>query len=58
VSEKMIRSLAGHISKKMLKRYSHTRFALKPAAIAALETQIIRIDSIASADFSRNSQPN
>ncbi len=37
VSEGTIRALAGHVSKKMLDRYSHVRVAAKQAAIAALE---------------------
>lgn len=37
VSEETIRSLAGHVSKQMLSRYSHIRSHAKQAAIAALE---------------------
>src|SRR5262249_51286831 len=37
VSEETIRALAGHVSKKMLERYSHIRLAAKEAAIADLE---------------------
>lgn len=37
VSEETIRSLAGHVSKKMLERYSHIRIAAKQAAIAGIE---------------------
>lgn len=37
VSEQTIRSLAGHVSKKMLERYSHIRTAAKQDAIAVLE---------------------
>lgn len=37
VSEETIRSLAGHVSKQMLSRYSHIRTHAKQAAIAALE---------------------
>lgn len=37
VSEGTIKALAGHISKKMLERYSHVRVAAKQAAIRALE---------------------
>lgn len=37
VSEETIRALAGHVSKKMLERYSHIRTQAKQAAIAALE---------------------
>jgi integrase len=37
VSEETIRALAGHVSKKMLERYSHIRIAAKQAAIASLE---------------------
>ena len=36
-SEATIRSLAGHVSKRMLDRYSHIRNEAKVAAIAALE---------------------
>jgi integrase len=37
VSEETIRALAGHVSKRMLERYSHVRLAAKEAAIADLE---------------------
>jgi integrase len=37
VSEEVIRSLVGHVSKQMLQRYSHIRTHAKLAAIAALE---------------------
>jgi len=37
VSEQTIMALAGHVSKKMLERYSHIRTHAKRAAIAALE---------------------
>lgn len=37
VSEETIRALAGHVSKKMLERYSHIRMKAKENAIAALE---------------------
>ena len=37
VSEETIRSLAGHVSRKMLERYSHVRNRAKEQAIAALE---------------------
>ena len=37
VSEQTIMSLAGHVSKEMLARYSHIRAAAKQAAIATLE---------------------
>ncbi|HKD69471.1 MAG TPA: tyrosine-type recombinase/integrase, partial [Candidatus Binataceae bacterium] len=40
VSEETIRALAGHVSKKMLERYSHIRTQAKQAAIAALEAGI------------------
>jgi integrase len=36
VSEETIRSLAGHVSKRMLERYSHIRTEAKRAAIAEL----------------------
>jgi integrase len=38
VSEETIRALAGHVSRKMLERYSHIRLAAKQAAIQTLET--------------------
>jgi integrase len=37
VSEQTITALAGHVSKRMLERYSHIRRAAKQAAIASLE---------------------
>jgi integrase len=37
VSEETIRALAGHVSRKMLERYSHIRTQAKQAAIAKLE---------------------
>jgi integrase len=37
VSEETIKALAGHVSKRMLERYSHIRTQAKVAAIAALE---------------------
>jgi len=37
ISEETIRSLAGHVSKQMLQRYSHIRTHAQQAAIAALE---------------------
>jgi integrase len=40
VSEKTIRSLAGHVSKKMLERYSHIRISAKQAAIATLDQAV------------------
>jgi integrase len=40
VSEETIRALAGHVSKKMLERYSHIRISAKRAAIAALDRPI------------------
>jgi integrase len=39
VSEQTIRSLAGHVSRQMLERYSHIRSQAKQAAIRALEEQ-------------------
>ncbi len=38
-SEETIRSLAGHVSREMLARYSHIRIAAKKQAIASLEQQ-------------------
>lgn len=37
VIEETIRALAGHVSRRMLERYSHIRVAAKQAAIATLE---------------------
>jgi integrase len=37
VSEETIRALAGHVSKKMLERYSHIRISATQVAIAGLE---------------------
>jgi urate oxidase len=37
VSEETLKALAGHVSKRMLERYSHIRTKAKRAAIAALE---------------------
>jgi site-specific recombinase XerD len=37
VSEQTIMSLAGHVSRSMLQRYSHIRNQAKQAAIATLE---------------------
>ena len=39
VSEETIRSLAGHVSREMLQRYSHIRTQAKREAIASLERQ-------------------
>jgi integrase len=39
VSEGTIRALAGHVSQRMLQRYSHIRVQAKRAAIATLEPQ-------------------
>ncbi len=43
VSEETIRALAGHVSKKMLERYSHIRISAKKVAIAGLEETISTI---------------
>jgi integrase len=40
VSEEAIRALAGHVSRKMLERYSHIRLAAKQAAIRSLEAAV------------------
>jgi integrase len=40
VSEQTITALAGHVSKRMLERYSHIRVAAKQAAIATLELPV------------------
>ena len=39
VSEETIRALAGHVSQRMLQRYSHIRVQPKKAAIASLDRQ-------------------
>jgi integrase len=39
IAEETIRALAGHVSRKMMERYSHIRAAAREAAIAALETR-------------------
>ena len=39
ISEQTIRSLAGHVSRQMLERYSHIRSQAKQAAIRCLEEQ-------------------
>ena len=43
VSEQTIRSLAGHVSRQMLERYSHIRSQAKQAAIHALEQQAVEL---------------
>jgi integrase len=45
ISEQTIMTLAGHVSKSMLARYSHIRSAAKQAAIATLETLDFEGDS-------------
>jgi len=40
ISEQTIRSLAGHVSRQMLERYSHIRSQAKQAAIRCLEEQV------------------
>jgi len=55
VSEETIRALAGHVSKKMLERYSHIRSAAKQAAISALERSAVIVDAAeATADGAQN----
>ena len=39
MSEETIRSLAGHVSRKMLERYSHIREQARKAAIEMRENQ-------------------
>lgn len=46
VSEETIRSLAGHVSKRMLERYSHIRVHAKQAAIATLEQAHAKTESL------------
>jgi hypothetical protein len=41
VSEETIRAFAGHVSRKMLERYSHIRLAAKQAAIPSLHAAIV-----------------
>jgi integrase len=50
VSEETIRALAGHVSKKMLERYSHIRTAAKKAAIEALDAYKVECTSVQSED--------
>jgi transcriptional regulator with XRE-family HTH domain len=45
VSEETIRSLDGHVSKRMLQRYSHIRTHAKQAAIAALEQDAVALEA-------------
>jgi integrase len=45
VREETIRSLAGHVSKQMLQRYSHIRTHAKQAAIAALESEAAELSA-------------
>ncbi len=45
VSEETIRSLAGHVSKKMLERYSHIRISAKQAAIATLDQAVSAVEA-------------
>ena len=40
MSEKTIRALASHVSRKMLEHYSHIRLAAKQAAIKSLEDAV------------------
>jgi integrase len=50
ISEETIRSLAGHVSKQMLQRYSHIRTHAKQAAIQALEQDAATLDALASVE--------
>lgn len=55
VSEETIRALAGHVSRKMLERYSHIRISAKQAAIASLDRSISAISEEApSKDRAQN----
>jgi integrase len=45
ISEQTIMSLAGHVSKRMLDRYSHIRKTAKEAAIASLENQTLWVQN-------------
>jgi integrase len=49
VSEGTLTSLAGHVSKRMLERYSHIRTHAKRAAIEALEQAQVPIPAVSGA---------
>jgi hypothetical protein len=44
VSEETIRALAGHVSRRMLERYSHIRTRAKEDAIRTLEQPEIEVN--------------
>jgi uncharacterized protein YbjQ (UPF0145 family) len=46
VSEETIRSLAGHMSKQILQRYSRIHTHAKQAAIAAMEQDAATLDAV------------
>jgi integrase len=46
VPEQTIKSIAGHVSQKMLERYAHPRVEAKRQAVAALESPIFTQSSI------------
>ena len=46
VSEQTIRALAGHVSERMLERYSHIRRHAKDAAITALERVSVTVEPL------------
>lgn len=39
----MIYSMAGHLSREMIEHYSHVRMAAKRAAVAGLESGLIKV---------------
>lgn len=57
-SEQTIRSLAGHVSRQMLERYSHIRSQAKQAAIRTLEDHAISPALDATGHKNGHSQPN
>ncbi len=52
VSEQTIRALAGHVSKRMLERYSHIRKAAKQAAIESLEQSYPKVEILPESGYS------
>jgi hypothetical protein len=57
VSEETIRGLAGHVSRRMLERYSHTRTRAKEEAIRTLEETEIQGERAQNWSQSASSQP-
>jgi integrase len=58
VSEETIRSLAGHVSRQMLQRYSHIRVQAKREAIRLLEGQIRAQNSTTQDELIRRDSPH